>query len=349
MIWDVIVVGAGPAAAAFIRKLGGKGMKILIVDGQTEKNKKPCGGLLAPDAQKILAGSNFVLPKDVLADPQIFAVETMDLCTGQIRYYKRCYLNMDRWAFDRLLLKDLPDGVDIISGRCSEIEREGNLFSIEIKSCEGVSCVKGRYVVGADGANSIVRKIFFPERKIMQYISIQQWFKFERNCPPFYSCIFDAKTSESCSWIIHKDNHVLYGGCFEIKHCKEAFENQKNRFVKFTGLTLSEPEKTEACLVSRPRHMKDFVTGREGVFLIGEAAGFISPSSFEGISSALKSGSFLAEAFLSSDKEREILKRYHRSTLRLRIKLMIKNVKRWFMYTPWVRKIILKTGIGSIR
>ena len=76
MIWDVIVIGAGPASAAFARKAAEGGVNILIIDGQTEKNRKPCGGLLAPDAQKLLAGSDFVLPKEVLADPQIFAVET---------------------------------------------------------------------------------------------------------------------------------------------------------------------------------------------------------------------------------------------------------------------------------
>ena len=60
MIWDVIVIGAGPASAAFARRAALGGINVLVIDGQTETNKKPCGGLLAPDAQKILAGSDFV-------------------------------------------------------------------------------------------------------------------------------------------------------------------------------------------------------------------------------------------------------------------------------------------------
>ena len=82
---------------------------------------------------------------------------------------------------------------------------------------------------------------------------------------------------------------------------------------------------------------------------MGEAAGFISPSSFEGISSALKSGEALAEALISQGDEAQIARAYGRKTLKLRMKLMLKTKKRWFMYTPWVRRIILKSGVGSIK
>ena len=104
-----------------------------------------------------------------------------------------------------------------------------------------------------------------------------------------------------------------------------------------------------ACLALRPRRPRNFQTGADGVYLIGEAAGFISPSSFEGISSAIISGSLLAESFGNSTEDGEIARLYHRKTFRLRCKLTLKIVKRWFMYTPLVRELIMRTGVGSIR
>ncbi len=91
-MYDIVILGAGPAGATFARLMGEggagnqPGRKILLLDGQTERNKKPCGGLLAPDAQKALAHFDLVLPKSVLVDPQIFSVKTIDVCRRKIRY-----------------------------------------------------------------------------------------------------------------------------------------------------------------------------------------------------------------------------------------------------------------------
>ena len=44
----------------------------------------------------LLARYDITLPKDVLVDPQIFSVKTIDLEAGLVRHYQRTYLNMDR-------------------------------------------------------------------------------------------------------------------------------------------------------------------------------------------------------------------------------------------------------------
>ena len=105
-IYDIAVVGAGPAGAVFVKELSQArpDLKIILIDGQSPDSAKPCGGLLAPDAQKLLAKFDLVLPKSVLEDPQIFAVETIDIEQKLVRYYQRHYLNMDRYAFDRWLV-----------------------------------------------------------------------------------------------------------------------------------------------------------------------------------------------------------------------------------------------------
>ena len=84
------------------------------------------------------------------------------------------------------------------------------------------------------------------------------------------------------------------------------------------------------------------------VFLIGEAAGLISASSFEGISSAFLSGKYLADAFASEKDPDKVLKYYKRKTSKLRLKLFFKIPKMKILCSPLLRKMIMKSGICSI-
>ena len=51
-MYDIVIIGAGPAGSTLARQISKSNKKVLIIDAENEKNKKPCGGLLAPDAQK---------------------------------------------------------------------------------------------------------------------------------------------------------------------------------------------------------------------------------------------------------------------------------------------------------
>lgn len=348
--YDIAVVGAGPAGAVFAKEIieARPDLKILIIDGQSQSSAKPCGGLLAPDAQKILARFDLVLPKSVLEDPQIFAVETIDVAQKLVRYYQRHYLNMDRYAFDSWLLSLVPPTATILKGRCSSIQREGDLYHLFIKGADGETAVYTKALIGADGGGSVVRRTFFAPMRV-QYVAIQQWFENRGQRLPYYSCIFDSKTSESCSWTIHKGNHVIFGGAFKKEGCRQAFDTQKARLEAFLGNSFGEATKTEACLVSSPRRMKDFCTGGENVFLIGEAAGFISASSFEGLSSAMHSGKLLADAIAAARSYKDAQRAYRKSTRSLRRRLRKKAIKRALLCTPFIRRIIMKSGIQTIR
>jgi len=100
-------------------------------------------------------------------------------------------------------------------------------------------------------------------------------------------------------------------------------------------------------MVSRPSSPFAFALERDGAFLIGEAAGFISPSSLEGISYALDSARALAEAFVQNPASPAL--GYRRNTLKLRLKLTVKLIKCPFMYAPFLRRLVMKSGLNSIR
>ena len=66
--FDVAIIGLGPAGSALARKLAGK-MQVIALDKKhqcgTEGFSKPCGGLLAPDAQRSFIRDGLTLPVDV--------------------------------------------------------------------------------------------------------------------------------------------------------------------------------------------------------------------------------------------------------------------------------------------
>ncbi len=351
--YDIIVVGAGPAGANFARLCGSEKYRILVIDG-SEGREKVCGGLISPDTQDILARYGLSLPSEVLASPQLFSVKTIDLSDGAVRYYRRNYINVGREALDGFFRSLIPETVETVQGRCLSVKRSGEGFSVTLSEKGAERRLSCRYIVGADGASSAVRRELFGEKEIYRYVAIQQWFE-AGEVNPFYSCVFDNKTSSGCSWIFFKDGKMIFGGAFDPKGCRDAFELQKKRLEELAIVpkgAFDRPLRTEACQVCRPKLARGVFLGENGAFLLGEAAGFISPSSFEGISYALTTSELLADAFNDAkkyQKKSEIQRKYKQKTVKLRIKIALKCLKRPFMYNQFLRRAVMKSGVSTIK
>ena len=348
-IYDAVVIGSGPAGAAFLYSVPAS-YKIASISKKA--SRKVCGGLLSPSSVKVLSEMNLTVPDDIYAKPSIRVIRTIDLGSGISRYYPRNYLNVDRYKFDSWLVSLSSEKVDSYYGVCIGFEKVGDLYHAFYKSDSETHCIKCRSIIGADGANSVVRRRLFKEtsRKDV-YTAIQQWFNSDE-CEGHegddgFSCVFDNSVSDSYAWSFTKDGKIAFGGAYPKKNSRERFENEKKK-LSDRGIKFGEPLETEACTVVFGKDFQKFVLGakNERIYLVGEAAGLISPSSLEGISSALISGSVLGKMF---DPNKNLLSKYSKELLGLKLKLTAKRFKSAVLCSPFLRFLIMKSGITSVK
>lgn len=352
-MYDVIIVGAGPSGATLARLIGEK-YRVLVIEKRDFNKKhffsrdKSCGGLVAPDAQMMLARFGLGIPKNVLQSPQIFAVRVLDFDNSLERYYQRNYINIDRYSFDKWIASLIPDKVRIKYNclfKSFSVEDSGVTvkFIKDGKEYEE----KARIIVGADGANSKIRReVFEKEIQPKQYITIQEWYKKETNID-YHSAIFDREITDFYSWIIPKDDAIIVGSALDPNsNVVEKFKLLKDKLKK-KGFIFEDKIKARGAYLVRPTNINQLLTGNGKVALIGEAAGFISPSSAEGLSYSFRSALALSKA-INEDFSRydKLYKSYTRS---LSGNIILKNLKIPFMYNKSLRKLVIKSALASLK
>ncbi len=350
--YDITIIGAGPAGSTLARTLGKK-YKVLLVDKrpldkEPSKLIKNCGGLIAPDAQKALATFGLSIPKEVLVSPQMFSVETIDFDNDMVRTYQRHYINVNRECYDRWLCSLCEKRCEqLFSTRYRNVNKVDGKYRVTLlRNGEHIE-VSTDIIVGADGANSKIKKelITKQEHEPKRYISIQEWFPNRTDVNQFVA-MFDKEISDFYSWIIPKDDGIIFGSAIEEGKSAQKYHDLQKEKLKEYGYDLTNPTKKEGCHLLRPLSSRDVCLGEGSVALIGEAAGLISPTSAEGISYAMLSGFELGKAILE-DKE-NFFELYERNTKYLKKNIDSKMRKYPIMYNQTIRKMVFKLGVGAI-
>lgn len=290
--YDIILVGAGRAGYSFISAISDK-FNILVIDSKSFPRSKACSGVLVEESIKYLYKDLDNVPLSKPAKIDVEYVDWDNNLEGLLK--KKSFVNTDRFGLDEYFFDQMKDkkNVDFVT-KTKLIEFDSDKSKDYVVGlCESNGVVKSvvsKYLVGCDGATSIVRRKIF-KKDIDFYIAIQELIPTKIKLEKAFF-ILDSSLTDFYCWVIPKDNYVEIGGLFHSHNSNKLFEDFKLKLSKRFGIT--GKGSIEAAIVLRPKNLNDICFGQGNVFLCGEAAGLISPRSAEGISYALQSGEVCA-------------------------------------------------------
>ena len=351
-----LVVGTGPAGVMAAYYAAAKG-PVLMIDTFTLPRDKSCGGMIHPLSTNIL-NDIAPVPEELLLDPPTVMFRFNDWDRQLIKNVDLHFLNVDRIPFDEWMMSLLPDaqfdadgvltgGVEVIDA-CSfvshVVDGDGRLISTLRK--HGGECVQviSDHIVGADGPRSTVRKsIDLPAYN--RYITVQDYCKREGDIEPVFDCFYMAGIRGfAAGYIIPKDDRVLVG-CIFYPNTRRAHECQDKILARLRErLPIGESMKREGWIAPRHRTADDVgwgkVEGKGVILLAGEAGGFISPTSGEGISWALDTGRHVGQVIANCDKPEDMLATYHQQTAHLKTDIARRLKFYPFMTSDWGKKMM---------
>jgi geranylgeranyl reductase family protein len=156
-MYDVIVVGAGPAGATCARICAREGLKTLLLDKDAFPGQKPCAGAVSARALALL---DLALPDDVV-EKECFGVQVRCINRSiEVRKKERIGVLVSRDRFDRFLAdKAVESGAQFRRGeQVADIAETGDAVTVSTDKGR----YKSRFLIGADGIHSRVAQSVRP-------------------------------------------------------------------------------------------------------------------------------------------------------------------------------------------
>jgi geranylgeranyl reductase len=293
-LFDVVVVGGGPAGATAAHDLASKGHKVALVD--KAGRIKPCGGAIPPRLIR-----DFNIPAHLIKARVSCA--TMISPSGQRvdMPIQNGFVGMvDRAEYDEWLrTRAAESGARRFEGTYERVSRENGhaVVHIAAKGSGAPIALHTKLIVGADGALSKVGRQEVPggdkTKFVFAYHEIVETPPPEQGDPNRCEIYYDARVSpDFYAWIFPHGPTMSIG----------TGSANKGFSLRDSVAMLRGQEKLDAAKTIRHegapiplKPLKRWDNGRD-VVLAGDAAGVVAPSSGEGIYYAMLGGRLAADA-----------------------------------------------------
>lgn len=286
MDYDVVIIGAGPAGCAAAYDLCANQRQVLLLDKNEFPREKACAGGLTPKTLKALRYSVAPVVKRICSQ--------MVVGKGQHRKapfnspHPICAMTV-RSRFDAFCLeKTIKRGAYFqVAKTIDDIEETSTHVDIHTS----IGTIRSKYLIGADGVNSRVRRLTQTFDGITKGFAIAGIVPIDNAAQKEMELNFDGAIS-GYGWVFPKSDHANVGLYSSIGSQKLS----KKKLIQFAKSRFG------ADVLER---IRGYPIGTGGwnyrptdnrIILAGDAAGMADPLLGEGIFYAVKSGQMAALA-----------------------------------------------------
>ena len=320
---DVVVVGAGPAGATTALRLARAGLDVMLVDRAAFPRAKACGDCISPQANLLLEELGVLSQVRQLAHAElegwrIFAHEGSHFgesfrdCTTDPRLHTGLAVQR-RWLDDALVTAARDAGVRVQEHvQLRELHfKSDRVTGITIRSAASEQRIEARFVVGADGLRSIVRRRLrlngrAPRlRKVALTAHVPNSARLDSYGEMHLAdgrCLGIAPVGDSINLTLVVDA-LRFGPTLKGKPAR-AFAQHLEAFPAARDRILAHTLENAELLAAGPFDWPTRGVVRDGAALVGDAAGYYDPFTGQGIFQALHGAKLLAAAVATSLSQR---------------------------------------------
>ncbi len=352
---DVFVIGGGPAGLAAAIAARQQGLRVLVADGAKPPIDKACGEALMPDAIAALEQLGIAVPAAEACPLRGVRFLGSELSAGAPFSGNSCGLSIRRTVLHRIMIERAAElGIDLLwQSAVTGISSLGSSSSSQEVHL-GKRAIRTRWIIGADGVNSRVRR--WAKLDACSQTGIRYAFRRHYRIPPWTDRmeIYWGEHAQGYATAVNNEQVCI---AVASRNPQLRLEESLRALPELNArLRGAEAVSTERGALSANRKLKR--VWRKNIALIGDASGTVDAITGEGLGLAFRQATVLATRLASGS-----LAGYHAAHRRLarrpllmaRLMLLLdgrprlqRRVLQIFRQRPEIFRRLLALHVGSL-